>query len=142
MTSMFDADKVYALAQFLAVYTLVGLAGFYALWLFYLAVMNLKRAKDAGLLNRTARALGFPVLLVGYVLDALLNVIFMTLVLLELTEELTVTARLKRHIKESQGWQLDVARWFIPLLDPFDPSGRHITEAPADAGFFTSGVSK
>jgi hypothetical protein len=47
--------------------------------------------------------------------------------LLEMPQELTVTARLKRHIKESTDWRSGVASWFIPLLDPFDPSGKHIT---------------
>ena len=121
---------------------LTGLAAVYNLWIFYLAVMGLKRARNAGLLNRTALVLGYPVLITGYLLDAFVNIFVMTLVLLELPEELTVTSRLKRHIKESAGWRLDVARWFIPLLDPFDPSGRHITEVPqpAPAGFFTPGA--
>ncbi len=39
------------------------------LWVFYLAVMNLKRAKEAGQLSRTALIFGTPVLWVGYVLD-------------------------------------------------------------------------
>lgn len=112
-----------------AIYALLaGLAAIYNLWIFYLAVMGLKRAKDAGLLNKTALVLGYPVLITGYLLDAFVNIFVMTLVLLELPEELTVTSRLKRHIKEGAGWRLDLARWFIPLLDPFDPSGRHITE--------------
>lgn len=106
---------------------LVGLFSAYALWVFYLAVMNLKRAKEAGLLSSTSKALGTPVLLTGYLLDAFVNITMLTLLLLEIPQELTVTARLKRHIKESTGWRLRVAAWFIPLLDPFDPSGRHIT---------------
>jgi hypothetical protein len=107
---------------------LIGFASVYLLWIFYLAVMNLKRAKQAGLLHKTAIAFGMPVLIVGYLLDAFANVAVMTLVLLEPPRELTVTARLKRHIKTSQGWRLRVALWFVPLLDPYDPSGRHITE--------------
>lgn len=107
---------------------LAGFGAFYALWILYLAVMGLKRARDAGLLHKTARALGLPVLIVGYLLDALVNVLVLTFVFLELPRELTVTARLKRHIKFSSGWRLSVARWFVPLLDPYDPSGRHITE--------------
>ena len=107
---------------------LIGLGSIYALWVFYLAVMGLKRARDAGLLHRTARFFGLPVLVVGYLLDAFVNIFFMTALMLEMPRELTVTARLKRHIKTSQGWRLSVARWFIPLLDPFDVSGKHITE--------------
>lgn len=100
----------------------------YALWILYLAVMSLKRAKDAGLLHKTARFFGTPVLFVGYFLDALVNIFLLTFILLEFPKELTVTERLKRHIKTSAGWRLSVARWFIPLLDPYDPSGHHITE--------------
>lgn len=111
---------------------LVGFAVVYNLWIFYLAVMGLKRARNAGLLNKTAVVLGYPVLIVGYVLDALANIFVMTFVFVEIPQELTVTARLKRHIKTSQGWRLRAAHWFVPLLDPFDPSGRHITEAPQE----------
>ena len=112
--------------------SLVALGATYALWIFYLAVMGLKRARNAGLLNKTAVVLGYPVLIVGYVLDALSNIFVMTFVFFEIPQEMTVTARLKRHIKTSQGWRLRAARWFVPLLDPFDPSGRHITEAPQE----------
>jgi hypothetical protein len=106
---------------------LIGLAAMYQLWLYYLAVMSLKRAKQAGLLHKTALFFGTPVLITGYLLDAFANVFVMTLVLLEPPRELTVTARLKRHISMSKGWRLRAAQWFIPLLDPYDPSGRHIT---------------
>ena len=99
----------------------------YLLWIFYLAVMNLKRAKEAGKLNKFAAMLGAPVLFVGYVLDFIVNVLVMTVLLVEIPKELTVTSRLSRHIRESSGFRLAVASWFIPILDPFDPSGRHIT---------------
>jgi hypothetical protein len=98
----------------------------YATWIFYLAVMSLSRAKKAGMLSRTAIVLGTPVLFVGYLLDLLLNVTVISLVLLELPQETTVTARLKRHHIESDGWRLAVVMWFEPLLDPYDPSGDHI----------------
>ena len=109
---------------------LLSVGSSYALWILYLAVMGLKRAKQAGLLHKTAIVFGTPVLFVGYLLDALVNIFLLTVILLELPEELTVTERLKRHIRESSGWRLSIAKWFIPLLDPYDPSGRHITENP------------
>jgi hypothetical protein len=109
-----------------ALYLLFALGLTYATWVFYLAVMNLAKAKKAGLLSRTALRLGTPVLIVGYLLDFLLNVLVMTLVLLELPQETTVTARLKRHHVESAGWRLAVVLWFEPLLDPYDPDGDHI----------------
>lgn len=110
----------------LLIYFAWALGGFYVLWLFYLAVMNLARAKRAGLLSKTASVLGLPILLIGYLLDLLLNVTVMTVVLIELPQETTVTARLKRHHLESTGWRLAVVLWFEPLLDPYDPSGDHV----------------
>ena len=104
---------------------LTGLGSTYALWIFYLAVMNLKRAKDSDLLTKTAMALGYPVLIVGYLLDFFVNVFVMTPILLELPKETTVTSRLKRHNKGT-GWRKEVAAWVEPLLDPYDPSGDHI----------------
>jgi len=102
-----------------------GFETLYALWVFYLAVMNLKRAKDAGKLSVAARVFGTPVLVVGYLLDMLANVIPMTLILVELPRETTVTSRLKRHITGT-GWRARVASWMCKnLLDAFDPSGCH-----------------
>lgn len=108
-------------------YTLAAFGLSYALWIFYLAVMNLKRVKDAGKLGKVALALGTPVLIVGLVLDLMVNVLVMSILLLEIPQETTVTARLKRHKRESQGWRLRVTNWFASeLLDHFDPSGVHI----------------
>lgn len=107
-------------------YLLFSVGLFYATWIFYLAIMNLSRAKKAGTLTRTVLVLGTPVLIVGYLLDFLLNALVMTVVLLELPQETTVTARLKRHHKESSGWRLAVVLWFETLLDPYDPDGDHV----------------
>lgn len=105
---------------------LIGLGSTYALWIFYLAVMNLARAKRTGLLTTTAKALGYPVLIVGYVLDCFVNFTVMTILLLEIPQETTVTSRLSRHLNEGAGWRKSIAAWSAPLLDVFDPSGRHL----------------
>lgn len=106
---------------------LLGAGIMWLLWVFYLAVMNLKRVNDAGGLGRVAYLLGLPALIVGYLLDFLANVLVMTILLGELPQETTVTARLKRHKRESKGWRLKVAEWFASeLLDKFDPDGAHI----------------
>lgn len=110
-------------------YLIVALSMFfltYALWIFYLAVMNLKRVKAEGKLSKFANALGTPVLIVGLILDFIVNVFVFSLILLELPKEITVTARLRRHNKESANWRKSVTTWIEPLLDPFDPSGDHI----------------
>lgn len=98
----------------------------YVTWALYLAVMALKRARDAGTLTTAATYLGYPMLLIGYAFDFAVNVLVCTPLLLELPRETTVTARLKRH-KAAGGWRGRVAAWVGDhLLDPFDPDGRHI----------------
>jgi hypothetical protein len=105
---------------------LIILGATYALYVFYAAVMNIKRVRDAGKLTWMGKALGYPTLIIGLLLDLFVNLTLMTIVLLELPRELTVTARLKRHHKESKGWRLAVVKFFEPVLDPLDPSGDHI----------------
>jgi hypothetical protein len=103
-----------------------GVAITYLLWIFYLAVMNLKQAQDNGKLSILAYALGVPVLKVGLILDVIVNVLVMTVLLLELPKEWLVTTRLKRHNRAGKGWRYHFAQWCEQFLDPFDPSGDHI----------------
>jgi hypothetical protein len=114
------------LATNVALFAGISSLAFYVLWILYLAVMNLKRVRDEGKLTSLAKYLGLPVLFIGYILDAILNIVVMTIILFEIPQEMTVSQRLKRHNKNSTGWRKAVAVWFEPLLDPFDPSGDHI----------------
>jgi predicted transporter len=99
---------------------------FYILWIFYLAVMNLKRVRDSQGLHPFVRVLGMPILIVGWVLDTVLNWVVMTVVLLEFPRETTISARLKRHNRYGTGFRKKIAQKFEILLDSFDPSGDHI----------------
>jgi hypothetical protein len=112
-------------------YIVFAVFGHIALWILYLAVMNLKRARDTypnALDNPVIRVLGTATLIVGYVLDFLLNVFVHTVLCLELPKETTISARLKRYNEDVNewAWRRAVAKWFEPLLDPFDPAGNHI----------------
>jgi hypothetical protein len=98
----------------------------YLLWFFFIAVMNIKRVSDVGKLSRFATVLSYPIVIVGVMIDAATNWLVFTFVLLELPQEITVTARLKRHHRESIGWRLAVVLILEPILDPFDPSGDHV----------------
>jgi hypothetical protein len=98
----------------------------YPLWVMYLAVMNLERARDAGTLTPHARALGTPLLFLGLLVDFLYNVVVLTVLFLELPRELLVTARVSRHKKDGRGFRKALATWFcVNLLDPYDPDGCH-----------------
>ena len=107
-------------------YIATSLAITYGLYVFYCAVMNIKRVRDMGKLTKLGMAFGYPTLIIGLVLDLLVNVLVMTIILLEIPQELTVTSRLKRHNRESTGWRLAVVKFFEPVLDPLDPSGDHV----------------
>jgi hypothetical protein len=108
------------------IYIGVSLFITYALYVWYAAVMNIKRVRDAGKLTTLGKVFGYPTLVIGLVLDLLVNWFVMTIILLEVPRELTVTSRLKRHHKESTGWRLAVVKFFEPVLDPLDPSGDHV----------------
>ena len=109
-------------------YALFPFLGLYTLWIFYLAVMNLKRARDAGSMTRTALWFGYPVLFAGLLCDLFVNVVIATLIFADLPRELTVTRRLKRYVTTRPGtWRANAAAWFaLNLLDSFDPSGKHV----------------
>ena len=108
------------------IYIGVSLALTYALYVFYGSVMNIKRVRDMGKLTTLGKVFGYPTLVIGLILDLLVNWFVMTIILLEVPRELTVTSRLKRHHKESTGYRLAVVKFFEPVLDPLDPSGDHI----------------
>lgn len=98
----------------------------YVLWMFYLAVMSLMRARDAGKLSRPAYILGLPILWTGLFIDCVVNIFVASVVFLEPPRELLVTSRLTRLVHRNSGWRGKLALWVcINLLDQFDPSGHH-----------------
>lgn len=110
----------------IAYYTVSSIFWTWVLWVFYLAVMHLQEARDAGRIPKFAYPPAVATLTVGLVLDFVINVLPLSIAFLEFPKERTVTARLKRH-KYDTDWRGKVARWVAAqLLDPFDPSGRHV----------------
>jgi hypothetical protein len=96
------------------------------LWVFYLAVMTLWRAKEAGTISRVALVPGYLTLGVGVLLDVLANILLMSFIFLELPRQWLVTQRLKHHNLNGRGWRQRLARWICKhLLDAFDPTGCH-----------------
>jgi hypothetical protein len=99
-----------------------------ALWPLYLAVMHLDTARRQGRLTPAAKAIGYPLLYFGLLLDGVVNVVHGTIVFAELPREWTTSRRLARWAAVDDDWRGDLARWICAeLLDPFDPDGRHCT---------------
>lgn len=100
-------------------------------WVYYLAVMNLKRAIDAKLAPWPMELLGYATVLPpALFLDWLMNILltFVTFDPPAWWGEL-VTGRLKRYAYDPKyhgTWLQKFAFGFAVLLDAADPSGRHI----------------
>lgn len=108
----------------------VGWAGalFYFTWVFFAAIMNIKRVRDAGKLTRTARVLGMATLAIGLVLDLAVNWLIAPVLFLELPRwrEWLLSARITRLIAAGTGWRARLALWLrMQLLDEIDPGGVH-----------------
>lgn len=105
---------------------LYAVASLYLLWVMYLAVMSLARARDAGALSNTALILGYPLFAVGVVFNVLVNWLILSVVFLEFPRESMFTHRVSRHCIGGTGWRKRIACWIChDLLDAFDPNGKH-----------------
>lgn len=110
-------------------YVLDAFGAIYVLWLFYLAIMNLKRAKDAGTMTPVARVLGYGIAVPGLILDVIVNVTVGTVLFLDAPHlsRLTLSARMSWYYNNDTGWRRDLSEWFArSLLNTYDPSGEHI----------------
>lgn len=100
----------------------------YLTWLFFLAIMALKSARDNGKLTTTSEVLAYPLLGVGWLLDFSLNMAA-TPVFLDLPHEWLLTIRCDRYlsIPNPAGlwkYRQRFARWLCQnLLDPFQSGG-------------------
>lgn len=63
-----------------------GMESLYLCWFFFIAVMALKIAKDAGTLTLADKILGYPVVAVGLVVDAVANITGATIIFLMLPD--------------------------------------------------------
>lgn len=103
-----------------------GVLSLWMLWVFFLAVMQIRDARDRGSLTPWGLRFGYTVLVPGYVLDFLVQVTFAILIFWGLPKELTVSARVKRLVETGTGWPRRCAQWFrTHLLKPFDQTGGH-----------------
>jgi len=108
-------------------WTVITLIAMHVVWVYYLALMNLKRARDKGTLTKPAKLMGLPVLLVGGIADWFFNMTFGTIGYLEKPthwKEL-FSERCERHMHEDN-WRGKQSRfWCRNFLDPYDPDGSH-----------------
>jgi hypothetical protein len=98
----------------------------YALWLFFLAVMNLYRAYKLKTISKTALILGYPILVMGAALDVFVNVTIASVVFMDLPRHWLLTQRLADYKANDKNWRGKLATWIChDLLDAFDITGNH-----------------
>ena len=96
------------------------------LWIIFAAVMRLKQVRDAGKLTPAMKVFGYPALALGLAVDFVVNVVFGTLVFLQLPREMTLSSRLWKLSNGEEGWRKNLATWIrVQLLDGLDPAGVH-----------------
>jgi hypothetical protein len=92
-------------------------------WIFYLMAMSLIPHRDN--MHPIAKVHGYILVGIGLILDAFLNIVIATVILLQFPRQFLLTQRLKYNIKRG-GWRGKVSAWVCEhLLDQFDPKGRH-----------------
>lgn len=102
------------------------LAVMWVFWALYVLIMGVYRAQLSGRLGTVALILGLPVVIVGILLDILVNIFIATFLFLDLPRELMMTNRMIRYRKTDCGWRSKLSAWICDnLLDIFDPSGNH-----------------
>lgn len=107
-------------------YLAYALLAFWALWVLFLATMNLAQSKAEGKLQGFALYAGYTVLAVGLLVDLVVQITVASLLWLEPPRELTVSARVDRLCRTGTGYRLALALWFRRvMLAPFDRGGGH-----------------
>ena len=108
--------------KYLIFYLPVTLLVFYLTFVYFCAVMKLRSARESGYLKDApfiVKAFAWITLIVGLLLDSLLNVL-LSVILMEPPREFLTTFRMIRLKKEGNDWQKSVARWMCKQLDNLD----------------------
>lgn len=95
---------------------------FISTFLFFVALMYMRNIQDTiFMLHWSVRWVCYLLLLIGLVLDTLLNWIVLTIAFIEIPQECLSTAHVIRHKYDSTHWRQDMALWFCAnWLTPFD----------------------
>lgn len=107
---------------------ITAIVAVYFLWPAYVFCMAMVRAYDEGKVSIVAWVLAAPLVLAAIALDVFLNFTVFALMTWDFPRrgEWTFSQRLSRLVRQG-GARGKVAEWLAyHLLDPFDPSGKHI----------------
>lgn len=96
-------------------------------WLFYLAVMHIKKVKNQ--LEFVEKLFAYPMLYIGLFIDVMFNITSGTVFFFEPPREFLFTSRCQRHLESKKTnfyarYQKRVAKYFCSkFMDPYDEDG-------------------
>lgn len=115
---------LYAFGAYVALGVILTIILFWA----YVYVMGVKRTRDRGTLTPLTYYLSLPILVIGVLVDVIVNQLYFSVLCLDFTHWGTVTSRMKRY-KHRKGtrWQKKVSAWIEYHIDDYDDiPGGHI----------------
>jgi hypothetical protein len=105
--------------------TIAIILALWALWVAFVAIMHLRRVRERWGLTTAQKALGYPLLIVGYALDVVMRLTVFCVLFVRPPMLETVSELLQREVK-GDGWRAKQARWWREeLLADFDRTGSH-----------------
>lgn len=105
---------------------LLSFGSLWLLWALYVFVMGVYRLHLKKELKGINFVLAWPIVIVGVILDAVINITLASIIFLDIPREWLTTARLHRYIENEAGWRTKIAKYICDnILDIFDPKGNH-----------------
>ena len=97
---------------------------FISTFLFYLSILKLRDVLYSGdfeHVHSTVRWTSYSIVVIGLILDVMLNWFFLTVTYLEFPRELLATTRIMRFKNQDTGWRNAQSLWWCKhWLSPFD----------------------
>lgn len=88
--------------------------------------MSLYRAHKDKSLTLPMKILGWPLVIIGALVDVIANVTIASLIFWQIPRQFFVTQRLKEYKSIGSGWRYNIATWICSsLLDAVDPNHDH-----------------
>lgn len=118
--------NVQSMIVYFLTYVAIGIVLTYTLFISYVFAMGVKRVRDRGKLTKLNYSLSYPVVLIGYTVDVLVNQLYMSVICLDPFHFGTVTNRMQKYkYSKATNWQKAVSAWIELHIDDFEdtPNG-------------------
>lgn len=101
-------------------FILYGIVGFFVLWFFFINVMTWRKYEAK--IPKIIKPLLYVLAAVGYVIDVIFNIVYGSVMFLELPKQLTLSERLSEILRrKSRGYKYKLAYFLCSkMIEPWD----------------------